>query len=257
MGYFVVRNFLPDFICAKLFGDRKRWGMVADHSDPMWLDWLSRNEEIYRATQKAGVGNVVNEAGYAILKDFDLSLKTVLEIGPGDLPHMGFWRGKPSRYLLVDSSEPFLSAARSKLSEAGVETDCFLVDRASDFGLPYADGSIDVILSFYNLEHLTPLNAYLSEMHRVLKPGGFLVGAIPTEGGIAWGLGRCLTTRRWFKKHTTIDLDKIICWEHPNYANSILDELDGLFRRSRIGFWPFRIPSLDINLVVSFLFTRE
>ena len=257
MAYFVARQFLPDFLCAKLFGDRKRWGIVADHSDPMWLDWLSQSEEIYRATQKSGVGNVVNEAGYAILRDFDLSSKCVLEMGPGDLPHMRFWRGKPSRYIVADSSASFLEIAKGKLTEANIETDCILVDRAKDFKLPCADASVDVVVSFYNLEHLAPLHAHLIEMHRVLKPGGCLIGAIPTEGGIAWGLGRFLTTRRWFKKHTTINQDKVICWEHPNYADSILSELDGFFRRSRTSFWPLGIPSLDVNLVVSFLFTRD
>jgi hypothetical protein len=37
-----------------------------------------------------------------------------------------------------------------------------------------------------------------------------------------WGLGRMVTSRRWFKAHTTIDLNKLICWEHPNFAPTVL-----------------------------------
>jgi ubiquinone/menaquinone biosynthesis C-methylase UbiE len=50
-----------------------------------------------------------------------------------------------------------------------------------------SDSSVDVIISFYSLEHMHPLEEYLGEFSRILRPGGILVGAIPCEGGLAWG----------------------------------------------------------------------
>ena len=91
----------------------------------------------------------------------------------------------------------------------------------------------------------------------VLKPSVCLIGAIPIEGGFAWGLGRLSASRRWFKKNTSIDSDKIICWEHPNFADYILDKLDQLFDRAPISCrsipW---LPTLDCNLIIRLCYRK-
>ena len=38
-----------------------------------------------------------------------------------------------------------------------------------------------------------------------------------------------LTSRRWMKKNTNIDPDKIIYWEHPNFVSNIKFHLDNIF----------------------------
>ena len=94
-------------------------------------------------------------------------------------------------------------------------------------------------------------------MCRILKPSGTLIGAIPAEGGLAWGGGRMITSRRWFKKNTRINPDKIICWEHPNFADQIIDELDQVFDRKTLVHWPLRWPPvLDVNLVLRFHYLK-
>jgi hypothetical protein len=67
-----------------------------------------------------------------------------------------------------------------------------------------------------------------------------------------------LTSRRWLKKNTGIDPDKIICWEHPNYADEILAELDQGMARHRVEYWPFSwLPHLDLNLVIRFIYRKR
>jgi len=83
-----------------------------------------------------------------------------------------------------------------------------------------------------------------------------LIGAIPAEGGLAWGVGRLLTSRRWLKANTGIDPDKLICWEHPNFADHILQALDRHFIKKTNRFWPFRLPFIDLNLVVQFIYSN-
>ena len=162
---------------------------------------------------------------------------------------MQFWRGRPSEYLLADIQPAMLEKAREKLEAAAVPSHSLLVRRGEP--LPLADESVDVAVSFYSLEHIHPLRPYLDEILRVLRPGGSLIGAIPAEGGLAWGTGRMLTSRRWFKKHTSIDPDKIICWEHPNFADEILAELARCFEPQRINWWPLPwLRMLDPNLII-------
>ena len=69
--------------------------------------------------------------------------------------------------------------------------------------------------------------------------------------------GRLITSRRWFKKNTRINPDKIICWEHPNFADQIIDELDQVFDRKTLVHWPLRWPPvLDVNLVLRFHYLK-
>jgi SAM-dependent methyltransferase len=124
--------------------------------------------------------------------------------------------------------------------------------------LPLGDASVDVVVAFYSLEHIYPLVPQLRQFARVLTPGGILIGAIPTEGGLAWGLGRLLTSRRWLHRNTSIDPDKLICWEHPNFADHLLRDLASEFEPEHTQAWPIRaIRMIDVNLIVSFVHRRR
>ncbi len=211
----------------------------------------------YDANQKRGVGKIVNDAGYRVMRRIALTGKRVLEIGPGSLNHIPNWRGKPASYAIVDIEPECLDRGAERLREHGVPVTTHLVDEDYGGKLPFADEEHDVIVSFYSLEHLYPLSSYLGEFLRVLKSGGVLVGAIPAEGGLAWGRGRFLTTRRWMHRNTNIDPDMVICWAHPNFADTILGELDERMTKRYLRFWPALIPSIDANLVIKFIYEKR
>ena len=257
MRYFSIGHRLPQFIASRLFGDREKHGLVPQYDDPCWQEWERRYLDFYYANQKTSIGAVVNNAGYRILGAVDLSGANVLEIGPGDILHMDQWQGTPRRFVIADIQQAMLDRSAARLTEKKVNFETRLLTRSDITRLPFFSCEFDYILSFYSLEHLFPLEKTLTEFVRVLRPGGKLVGSIPAEGGLAWGLGRFLTSRRWLKKHTKIDPDKIICWEHPNFAEHILHLLDHFFIRQRIAYWPLWIPLIDLNLVVSFIYERE
>jgi len=252
--YWSLGNRLPEFLSVPLFGDRQRFGRAIQDSDADWQDWQTFYMDFYENTQKRGVGKLVNDAGYRILRFLDLDGKYVVEIGPGALPHLRFWNGKPGHYAIVDNQHRLLDISGSILESAGVPYSCHLTDAHL---LPVQDGQADVVISFYSLEHLYPLQNYLDELKRILRPGGILVGAIPTEGGMAWGLGRFLTTRPYVLKHTSFNLDKIICWEHPNFAEYILRKLDDDFLGVHRGYWPLLFPLIDFNLIISFIYRKR
>jgi SAM-dependent methyltransferase len=53
------------------------------------------------------------------------------------------------------------------------------VDISGDGTIPLADGSFDLILSTYTLEHVEEPNSYLAECYRLLRPGGTLALSVP------------------------------------------------------------------------------
>ena len=247
---------LPEVLSVPLFGDRRRFGLVAREDDPDWEEWQQIQATFYDDNQKQGVGKIVNDAGYRVLRQIDLKEKRVLEIGPGDLNHFPNWNGTPASLSIVDVEPEFLARSERRLDEYRVPFTSHLVPPRNGGLLPFDDETFDVLLSFYSLEHLHPLGAYLDDQVRVLRRGGLLVGAIPAEGGLLWGLGRYLTTRRWLRKHSRIDPDKIICWEHTSFADQILSSLDQRLNRKSLRYWPARVPCVDLNLVIRFIYEK-
>lgn len=249
--YWCFGHKLPSLLANPLFGDRKRFGLKILENDSDWREWLGFSFRFYHDTQKNGLGKIINDAGYKILSQIDLNGKRILEVGPGTIPHRRFWNGKPDSYIVVDIRQEFLDQSLQILKYEGVaSTSCL----SSADSLPLQDGSIDIILSFYSLEHMYPIDNFMREFRRILRSGGLLVGAIPSEGGLAWGLGRFLTSRRYIKKNSGINPDKIICWEHPNFADHILESLMENFEPVKIEFWPFKFPLVDFNLISSFIY---
>jgi SAM-dependent methyltransferase len=255
MAHFTLGHRLPSWLTRPLFGDRGRFGLTVQPQDPCWQEWQRIMPSAYDATQKKSVGAFVNRAGYVVMRRVDLTGRQVLEIGPGGIDHMNHWRGVPARYVVADVRQDMLDRAVVRLREEGIpHLAQALPTRSPD--LPFPDDTFDLVVSFYSLEHLYPLREHLEGLRRVLRAGGLLAGAIPCEGGLGWGTGRLLTTRLWFKKHTRIDPDKIICWEHPNFAEGVLRELDRTFTRLHLGYWPLRVPSIDLNLVATFIYEK-
>lgn len=248
---FMLHRLLPHPIRRRLFGDRDRYGPAPDETDPEWQRWLELLDQTYDLHQRRSLGQRVNHLGYRVASELDLGGKVVAEIGPASLDHAAYWRAFPAHYHAIDLAPQLLQRARERLEALGVEVSTHLTGR--DPRLPLDDASVDVVMTFYSLEHLHPIDAYVAEFRRVLRPGGIVCGAVPCEGGVPWGLGRFLTTRRWLRRQG-VCMDKIICWEHPNFVDAVLGALDRHFRRDQLHFAPLRVPCPDLNLVSSFVY---
>ena len=256
MSFHAWARHLPLPLARRLFGDRHRHGLVVQEDDPHWQQWLTTYARFYESNQRRGIGLRVNDAGYRVMRNIPLAGRRVLEIGPGDIRHHAHWLGRPASYTLFDVSAEMLAKGTSNLAAFGIDARRVLWNRAASHW-PFDDGAFDLIVSFYSFEHMYPFAPVLANLHRLLAPGGVIAGAIPCEGGLAWGLGRMLTSRRWFHRHTDIDPDKIICWEHPNFADGLLNDLTASFGPAHLTWWPWRIASIDLNLVVTFIFERN
>lgn len=250
----MFNTILPKSIKVKLFGHREKFGKSPWPGDKDWDEWLVFYYTFYKDTQKGGISKIVNHYGYKLMKTIDLENKVILEIGPGDLPHQIYWINKPEKYVVCDIRREFILQSQKILDNQRIVNSGYVLDQPR---IPLDDSSIDVVIGFYVLEHLYPLETYLQEIVRVLKPGGLLVAGIPTEGGLAWGLGRFFSSRRYIKKYSDLDPDKIICWEHPNFAQEVLTQLDYTMIRKQVKFWPLFVPLVDMNLLIRLVYQKR
>jgi SAM-dependent methyltransferase len=76
----------------------------------------------------------------------------------------------------ADVSRVALDRARARLPEAT------LVELEPDAPLPFADGAFDLVLAAETAEHVRDLQLFLSEIRRVLAPGGELALTTPAGG---------------------------------------------------------------------------
>jgi len=158
------------------------------------------------------------------------------------------------KFYAIDTNPNFLKETNKKIN---CDFEGIKVSRTDK--IPIDNNSIDIILSFYSLEHIFNLDQMLLEFKRVLKKNGIVVGAIPNEGGLAWGLGRYFTSRRFVQKNSDINYDKIICWEHPNFSDDIINSFKkNNLKINFIKMYPFNfLKSLDLNLDTSFILSKN
>jgi ubiquinone/menaquinone biosynthesis C-methylase UbiE len=148
----------------------RRWRGPTDSHRRYWADydWSERGEE-WNASPEWKQALIEEVLARWIPED-----TTVLEIGPGAGRWSEVLSERANRLVLVDVSERPLELCRERF--AGDERIRYILSTGSD--LPdVEDGSIDAVWSLDVFVHVAPLDqaAYLSEIARVLAPGGLAV----------------------------------------------------------------------------------
>ncbi len=99
----------------------------------------------------------------------------VLDIagGTGDLA-LAFSRkvGNAGQVVHTDINEAMLSTGRNRLIDEGIALPTLVCDAEK---LPFADNYFNLVSVAFGLRNMTHKDVALSEMHRVLKPGGKLL----------------------------------------------------------------------------------
>ncbi|MDE5780444.1 MAG: class I SAM-dependent methyltransferase [Lachnospiraceae bacterium] len=78
----------------------------------------------------------------------------------------------------LDIVEKALEANRTKAREENIRNISFITYNGIDF--PFADNEFDMVISRYALHHFPDIQKSISEVSRVIKPGGFLFISDPT-----------------------------------------------------------------------------
>jgi len=100
----------------------------------------------------------------------------LLEIGPGTGYYtldLAEWVGPEGRVEIFDLQQEFLDHVGRLAAERGLEN--VLPTQGDATALPYEDASVDAVILVAVLGEIPDRAAALSEIRRVLKPGGRLV----------------------------------------------------------------------------------
>jgi len=169
----------------------------------------------------------------------------VCDLGCGQGYHLQF-QANTQNVIGVDIRMESLKKIRDRFPQA-------ILIQANSCALPFKDNALSDIRSVYALEHIYYLSDTLSEVARVLRPEGSLYVGLPCEGGLAWTLGRELTSIRTMSKRYNLDYRKYIALEHCNRASDIAKALDKYFWVQKRAFYPLGIlPFFNTNLTASF-----
>ncbi len=205
---------------------RLRGGTAAQHStlDPVLRDEIrrsfdeaSRDEEHFPSTIDPRIQHV-----QVLLRFFgDLTDKRVLDVGCGKGRFArvlrGLYPGAEIRGL--DISEQML-----RFVPAGIHTTV-----GSMTELPFASSTFDAVYATESLEHAVEIDRAVSEMCRVLKPGGKL--AIIDKNAEHWGKLKTPAWEKWFRRNELAKLLRRHCHEVSSEHLSYWEDVppDGLF----------------------------
>lgn len=111
----------------------------------------------------------------------------IVEIGFGSGLNIPFYPASVSRIAAIEPADVGWKLARKRLAATRIPVERSGLDGQS---LPFPDNSFDAALSTWTMCTIPDLDAALSELHRVLKPGGKLHfvehGLAPDEGVRRW-----------------------------------------------------------------------
>jgi SAM-dependent methyltransferase len=166
-----------------------------------------------------------------------------LEVGAGLGEHLRFEDLETQEYHAIELRKSMADAISRSYPNVSVTVgDC-------EKRLPYPDNHFDHVIAIHVLEHLYNLSAALAEMWRLLRPEGVLTAVIPCEG-FAYHLGRRLTTQRVFERRYGMPYDWHVRAEHPNRPAEVFEEIAKRFQIRDRTFYPLRVPSIHLNLVI-------
>jgi SAM-dependent methyltransferase len=184
------------------------------------------------------------------LRTLTPGVRRTLEIGAGRGGHLRFEDLESQEYVALELRPQLAEIIRTSYPAVRV----IVGDCQERIELP--DGYVDRVLAIHVLEHLPNLPKALDQIHRVLRPTGFLSVVIPCEGGLAYGLARNVSARRIFEKRYKQSYDWFVTSEHINLPDEIICELSSRFSIVHKRYFPLMVPSVDLNLIIGLTLTR-
>ena len=165
-----------------------------------------------------------------------------LEIGAGLGEHLSYEKLEQQDYYCIELRKEM----GDEISKRFPKVNLIIGDCQKPLNLK--NHFFDRILAIHVLEHLPNLPLALKEIARLLNPKGVFSIVIPCDPGCMYGFARKISAERIFYKEHKMNYKPIIRREHINSPDEIISCLKKHFILEKRTFFPFRIPSVHLNL---------
>lgn len=152
----------------------ERKGSV-DVFEGIWQHYLSEDDEPEFTAQQQLFAERKNEALAAILPP---APARVLECGSGSGEVSAWMAANGYEVVLLDAAPSALAFAEKRFQRDELQGEFIL---GNVYNLPFEDASFDIVTSFGLLEHFEDVDAVITEMSRVIRPGGMFFADIVIE----------------------------------------------------------------------------
>lgn len=161
--------------------------------------------------------------------------RDLLEIGVGAGTDFVQWVEHGARATGVDLTEAGIALAKERLALLGLSAELRQADAEA---LPFDDASFDIVYSYGVLHHTPDTTKAISEVHRVLRPGGtalVMIYRVPSWTGFnLWGLHCAAKGKPWVTPRQAI-YDHLESPGTKAYTDGEARELMSAFRNVTIG----------------------
>lgn len=138
------------------------------------FDAIASKYDFLNHTLSLGFDKGWRRKGIRFLKSFHPELILDLATGTGDLAIQMYRSLAPKSVIGADISEGMMNVGREKVRQEGL-SDVVLFAYQDAMGLTYPDCSFDAVTAAFGIRNYEDIEQGLSEMYRVLKPGGCLM----------------------------------------------------------------------------------
>lgn len=123
-----------------------------------------------------GVDRIWRKSAISYLKRHSSHPSRILDVatGTGDFAILANKQLSPNQIIGIDISEKMMEIGKSKVMKADM-SDVISFHKEDCSSLSYPESSFDAVISSFGLRNFEYLDKCLSEMYRVLRPGGIIV----------------------------------------------------------------------------------
>ena len=176
----------------------------------------------------------------------------ILEIGPGRHSHFDYIKSNNNinNYFVYDKNYKYCLILKKKHT--------YKFFRHINNLKKIKNNSLDRIICSHVLEHVLEPEKFILSLYKLLKKRGTISITLPCDPGFLWGLGRLFNyiTFWKFKKITKKEYFYHMAHEHINSIQNLTAILKYNFLHYKDSFLPFRIRSINLNLMYNIVVSK-